>query len=106
MGGHSEFNENIIDTALREVREESGLESVRLILNRVFDIDIHKIPEYKSEISHYHYDIRFVFEADETEQIKISNESKDVVWVNIEAVERYNSSTSITRMVEKTGDIR
>lgn len=105
VGGHSEENEDILDTALREAYEESGLTSLRTLSKCIFDIDIHLIPQYGADKPHYHYDIRFLLEADDNEKIDISNESKDVKWVPIDRVDNFNNSDSIKRMVDKTKEL-
>jgi 8-oxo-dGTP pyrophosphatase MutT (NUDIX family) len=102
FGGHSDDNEDVLDTALREATEESGLESLKLLSEEIFDVDIHSIPMIGDENEHIHYDIRFVFEADERENIRISNESKDIAWIDLENVKNFNCSASLLRMIEKT----
>jgi 8-oxo-dGTP pyrophosphatase MutT (NUDIX family) len=102
LGGHSDEDENIFDTAIREAREESGLLSLKVLSEKIFDIDIHFIPGFGEENGHLHYDIRFIFEADEKEDIIISNESKDIAWVDLDNIKELNSSESLIRMAEKT----
>lgn len=100
-GGHMEGEEDILDTAMREAAEETGLTSLRCVDPNIFDIDIHTIPRFKDEKQHIHYDIRFLLEADDEEKVKVSSESKDVRWVELKYIKRYSDSPSITRMAEK-----
>ena len=59
-------------------------------------------PMYE-EPEHFHYDVRFLLEADPNEQdIIISEESHDVKWIHLDDVLEYNSEESISRMVKKT----
>lgn len=102
LGGHTEECENVKDASIREATEESGLTSLKFLSGNIFDIDIHRIPAKGEKSEHYHYDIRFVFEADDKEEIKISHESIDVRWVELETIEGFNDSESITRMKRKT----
>ncbi len=102
LGGHTEEGESVIDASIREATEESGLTSLRFLSGRIFDIDVHRIPAKGEKPEHYHYDIRFIFEADDKEEIKISHESIDVRWVELGMIELFNNSESITRMKQKT----
>jgi len=103
LGGHADGNENLFLVALREAKEESGIESFICLDEDIFDVDIHKIPSSKNDKAHLHYDIRFLFEADpESSKIVVSDESYDVAWISIENVLNMNSESSIERMVKKT----
>lgn len=100
-GGHADGNEDILQVALRELEEETGLQSVKLILPGIFDLDIHPIPVRKDFPDHFHYDVRFLFEADEQEPIMVSEESLDVRWVPLYELHSLTDNISIHRMAEK-----
>jgi len=102
LGGHVEEGEHIIESAKREAREESGLESIILLDEHIFDIDAHLIPANATNEEHYHYDIRFLFEADSKEKLVISKESKNLKWIKLKNISKYNNDKSIIRMVNKT----
>ncbi len=102
LGGHADGEIDLGAVALREAREESGLTSVRLVSADVFDVDRHWIPERKGEPGHYHYDLRFLVEADAEEPLVVTSESKDLAWVSLEEVARLNPEESMLRMVRKT----
>lgn len=103
MGGHADGNENLLEVAMDEAREESGLSSLRIVDQSIFDIDKHIIPASPTVIQHFHYDVRFLIEAEIDEPLSISAESKDLAWVSFDSVPdlvRFNPS--ILRMLEKT----
>ena len=103
LGGHADGENDLLKVALREAEEESGLKKFKLLSNEIFDLDIHTIPKYHKEPSHIHYDIRFIFEADSYDgNISISEESKDVSWIDLIMVLEKNSEPSIERMLRKT----
>jgi 8-oxo-dGTP pyrophosphatase MutT (NUDIX family) len=102
LGGHADGDGDLLSVALREAREESGLTRLRVVSGEVFDVDRHWIPERKTEPGHYHHDLRFMIEADPNEPLIISNESKDLAWVDINAVTSLNTEESMARMVRKT----
>lgn len=63
-GGHVDADDrDVIETARREVAEETGLTSLPLIASGVFDLDVHAIPARAEAPAHEHFDLRFVFEA-------------------------------------------
>ncbi len=102
LGGHADGDGDLLNVALREAREESGLTRFRVVSPEVFDVDRHWIPPRKTEPGHYHHDLRFIIEADPAEPLVISNESKDLAWVDVAAVTSLNPEESMARMVRKT----
>lgn len=103
LGGHAEQEDlSIRDTAAREAREESGLLSIQLINKDILSVDVHMIPERKGFPAHPHYDIQFLFEADENEKLAISDESEDLKWIAFNEICNYNNELSIRRMLEKS----
>ena len=56
----------------------------------------------RAEPEHWHYDVRFLFEADPAEPLVVSNESKELAWVGLGSVATLNPSESLARMVRKT----
>ena len=91
--------------AAREAREESGIDSLRLLSREILDIDIHKIPESKNVPEHLHYDARFLFQVTDNENYQVSNESYDLAWVPIEKIQNYTTEESIIRMISKAKDL-
>ena len=73
---------------MKEAEEESGLKSLRLVDENIFDLDKHIIPQRPHVPEHFHFDVRYLFEADINEPLIMSDESG------------YNPS--ILRMLEKT----
>jgi len=103
LGGHADGNENLMEVAMTEAKEESGLISLKLVDTYIFDIDKHIIPANEKVPQHYHYDVRFLVEAAMDEPLTVSAESKDLAWVSYDAVpDVVGSNDSIIRMLEKT----
>jgi 8-oxo-dGTP pyrophosphatase MutT (NUDIX family) len=102
LGGHADGDGDLLAVALREAREESGLTRLRVVSTGIFDFDRHLIPARKSDPEHYHYDLRFMIEADPDEPLTISSESKDLAWVPVAEVTTLNPEESMARMVRKT----
>lgn len=102
LGGHADGDGDLLAVALREAQEESGISRVRAVSGDIFDLDRHWIPARKADPGHYHYDLRFLIEADPGEAIAVSGESKDVAWVELDRVGVLNPEDSMARMVRKT----
>jgi 8-oxo-dGTP pyrophosphatase MutT (NUDIX family) len=102
LGGHADGDLDIAGVAMREALEESGLTRLRLVDTAIFDVDRHWIPERKGEPGHWHYDVRFMIEADEAEPLVISSESKDLRWVEIARMSDFSTEESMLRMARKT----
>jgi len=103
LGGHADGNENLLEVAMNEAKEESGLTSLRFVDAGIFDIDRHVIPQKGEVLEHFHYDVRFLIEAEIDEPLMMSDESHDLAWIPFEAVEDLTGgNASILRMLEKT----
>jgi 8-oxo-dGTP pyrophosphatase MutT (NUDIX family) len=102
-GGHCDGDSDVLNVAMKEAREETGLTDIQAISSNIFDIDIHEIPERKGVPTHLHYDVRFLLEADMNEPLIISSESSDLAWIELSKVSQLNDSQSIMRMVLKGG---
>ncbi len=102
LGGHADGNSDILNVALKEVYEESGLTNLEIVSNRIFDLDIHSIPARKNEPEHYHYDVRFLFKTNGNQKFIVSKESFSLRWINLNEVHKLTNENSIIRMVNKT----
>jgi 8-oxo-dGTP pyrophosphatase MutT (NUDIX family) len=102
LGGHVDGDPDVRRSALREAREESGLRTLRLIFDEIYDIDVHRIPARGREPAHDHYDLRFALEADPREPLVRNEESHDVRWIALNDLESYAIDDSVRRLASKT----
>jgi 8-oxo-dGTP pyrophosphatase MutT (NUDIX family) len=102
LGGHADGEPDLWAVAEKEALEETGLPTVKAVSKRLFDLDRHAIPPHADVPAHFHYDLRFLFEADPKAALLVSNESKNLAWVPLDRVARLNSEASMLRMIEKT----
>ena len=108
FGGHSDNDPNALAVALRETAEESCLESLHFLprYNGIFDLDVHPIPENSKMPTHNHYDIRILLVANKNEEYTVTHESKNLKWVKLDEVSKYNAQPAFLRLVEKAKKIK
>lgn len=89
LGGHADGEEDLLQVAIREVREESGLREAVPISQDIFSMEIltvdghEKRGEYIS--SHLHYNITYLLEAEEEEILSGNPEENSAVgWFTLE----------------------
>jgi 8-oxo-dGTP pyrophosphatase MutT (NUDIX family) len=106
LGGHADGDPDLLSAALREAREESGIE--RFVVwgaggeaGTPLDLDVHEIPARASEPRHLHFDVRFLLVADADSRLRGNAESKALVWARWDEVERLSSEESLLRMLRK-----
>ena len=102
-GGHSDPEDRtVFDTALREVREETGADSlVAGNAGRVLDVDVHPIPARGSEPAHLHFDLRYLVvfqgEAGPGEPQEVSG----IAWFSLEEALSAGVDESLARTLRK-----
>ena len=95
-GGHCDGDGDLMHVALKEAKEETGLENLKILSNGIFGLEILTVDSHikRGEFvsSHLHLDCSFLIEADEKEEIRIKeDENSDIKWIDIEkAVELTN----------------
>ena len=103
-GGHCDGDEDFRKVAIKETQEETGLVPIYSVSSRIFDLDIHLIPERKNEPRHYHYDVRFLFIADDRAPLLSNWESNELKWVSLDEVCKLTQEPSILRLLENSSD--
>ncbi len=105
-GGHADGERDVLNVARREAEEETGLKKFKIVSSGIFDLDIHLIPDRKDFPQHWHYDVRFLFEGNEKDELVISDESTGLHWFELRFLkELTENNNSIMRMVHKTNTL-
>ena len=95
-GGHADGESNLLNVALKEAEEETGLKNLKVLSEGIFSLQILTVDSHikrgKFISSHLHLDCCFLLEADENEMLKIKeDENSGVKWIDIDkAVEMSN----------------
>lgn len=111
-GGHTDGDHDILSAALREAREETGLNDLCLVDDgpraTPLDLDVHEIPARFSpegdmiEDAHEHHDVRVLIVAQGDRTPRASHESHAVAWFTPEELAHVTSEESVLRMLRKT----
>ena len=103
-GGHADGESNLLETAIRELKEETGVKNVKVLDNDIFSLEIvcvnGHVKRGKYVSSHVHLNLTYLLEVDEKEELKIKeDENKGVMWVNIEDVEKVSNEEWIREKI-------
>ena len=89
LGGHADGERNLLETALREVREESGVTHVKPLSEDIFSVEVLTVDGHEKNgsyvSSHLHLNITYLLEADESDALhKKEDENCAVAWFGLE----------------------
>ncbi len=101
LGGHADGDSNILRVALRESKEESGIDQIKSLSEEIFDLDIHLIPSRKEEPEHYHYDIRYLFQVVKNDSYTVNHESNDMKWFTADELSHMDLDSSMKKLLAK-----
>ena len=89
LGGHADGEADLLAVALREVREESGVRTLRPVTEEIFSLEVLTVDghwkrgQYVS--SHLHLNLTYLLEADEAEALTVLEaENSAVRWFPLE----------------------
>ncbi len=88
-GGHVDKSDpDVVTTAVREVREETGVTVANHSTPVLVAVDVHLIPANRREPAHLHHDLMFRFTAT-SETLEAAEEVRDVVWCPLHRLTDY-----------------
>lgn len=92
-GGHADGESDLLSTAIRELKEETSVENVKVVKDDIFSLEIicvnGHVKRGKYVSSHVHLNVTYLLEVNENEMLKIKeDENSGVRWINIEDLEK------------------
>ena len=89
LGGHADGDRDLLAAAVREVREESGLEDVRAVTPDIYSLEILPVAGHEKRgvyvPSHLHLNVTFLLEADPAAPVRRKpDENSAVAWFGLE----------------------
>lgn len=112
LGGHADGERNLLQTAVREVREESGIREICPISEEIFSIEALTVDGHIKRgsyvSSHMHLNITYLLEADDTQPLAArEGENSKVAWFLLEDAsnapsEKWMCTHIYSKLKEKT----
>ena len=95
-GGHADGDEELARVALREVREETGVRSARLLSEDIFSLESLTVDGHEKHgayvPSHLHLNVTYLLEADDTDPLTVcAEENSGVRWFGLQEALRVSS---------------
>lgn len=105
-GGHADGNGNLLDVALKEAKEETGVKQITPLSSFPIAIDILPVPgHFKNDqyiSSHVHLNVTYLCIVDESESLTIKpDENSGVKWIKIEDLENEISEKEMLVVYQK-----
>lgn len=100
-GGHIDPEDgDPVAAAAREVREETAVALAEPLPTELFDIDVHAIPAARGEPAHAHFDLRYLFQADNM-AFEADDEVIAAAWVSIDQIAAGWKDASVQRVAAR-----
>ena len=90
-GGHADGEEDLLAVALREVREETGVQRLRPVTEDIYSLEVLTVDGHEKHgkyvSSHLHLNVTYLFEADPNAPVRPKpDENKAVAWFHRDQV--------------------
>ena len=89
IGGHADGDDDMLYVAKKETREETSIENIKMIGDGPISVEMLPVKSHvrkgKYVPSHQHYNVTYLFEADEKESVHIlEDENSNVGWLTFD----------------------
>jgi len=110
LGGHNDGDANFLRVALKEAHEESGLENIKVLIDKPISIEIlpvaYHIKNGKFVSSHVHMNLTYLFEANEEDQLRIKpDENSGLKWVSLDEAIEITNEEGMKPIYKKLNDV-
>lgn len=96
LGGHADGETDLSKTAIREAKEESGIEPLHLVTEEPLSVEILTVSGHEKKgvyvPSHLHLNVTYLFEADPSAPIRCQpEENSSVGWIPVNEIAEKSS---------------
>lgn len=93
-GGHADGEADLLQTAIRELKEETGIEHVKVLKDGIYSLEIicvnGHVKRGKYVSSHVHLNLTYLLEVSEEEMLTMKpDENQGAKWIPIEEINQY-----------------
>ena len=87
-GGHADGEEDLLAVALREVREETGVQRLRPVTEDIYSLEVLTVDGHEKHgqyvPSHLHLNLTYLLEAEEEQPLRVCEaENSGVAWFSL-----------------------
>ena len=87
-GGHADGEEDLLAVALREVREETGVQRLRPVTEQIYSLEVLTVDGHEKHgryvPSHLHLNVTYLLEAEEDQPLRVCEaENSGVAWFSL-----------------------
>ena len=87
-GGHADGEEDLLAVALREVREETGVQCLRPVTEEIYPLEVLTVDGHEKHgryvPSHLHLNVTYLLEAEEDQPLRVCEaENSGVAWFSL-----------------------
>ena len=87
-GGHADGEEDLLAVALREVREETGVQRLRPVTEDIYSLEVLTVDGHEKHgkfvPSHLHLNVTYLLEAEEDQPLRVCEaENSGVAWFSL-----------------------
>lgn len=106
IGGHADGEEDLLAVAMKELKEETGVENIRPVSTEIFSLDVLTVLGHTKRGNyvspHLHLSVAFLIEADEKDLLRVkADENSGVRWIPLEEINDYSTEPHMHKVYDK-----
>lgn len=105
-GGHADGDPNLINVAVKEAVEETGVKNFNIVSDNILSLDVLTVNGHIKRgnyvSSHLHLSCAYLLECNENEElITKKDENSGVMWIPIDKIDQYSREPHMIELYNK-----